>query len=66
MSLAAKDISQARPSFAKHVLDQLFEHAGTVNLKNEPYLYASHMLTRIEYHALGASDKPETYLTLST
>ena len=57
MSLAAKDISQVRPNFAKHVLDQLFEHAGTVNLKNEPYLYANHVLTRIAYQALGESDK---------
>ena len=46
MSLAARDISQARPNFAKHVLDSLYEHVGSVNLKNEPYLYASHMLTK--------------------
>ena len=37
MSLAARDISQSRPNFAKHVLDSLFEHAGLVNLKNEPF-----------------------------
>lgn len=53
MSLAAKDISQDRPNFAKHVLDQLCEHVGTVNLKNEPYLYASHMLTKIALPRLG-------------
>ena len=57
MSLAAKDISQDRPNFAKHVLEQLFEHVGSVNLKNDPYLYASHLLTRIAYQALGESDK---------
>ena len=57
MSLAARDILQARPNFAKHVLDFLFEHASFVGLKNEPYLYANHMLTRISYHALGIINK---------
>ena len=44
MILAAKDISQARPNFAKHVLDSLYEHVGSVNLKNESYLYVGHIL----------------------
>ena len=57
MSLAAKDISQARPNITKHILNLLYEHAQSVNLKNEPYTYAGHMLTRIAYHALSMSDQ---------
>ena len=53
MSLAAKDIPQARPNFANYVLKNLQTHANSSNLKQEPCIYASHMLTRIAYQALG-------------
>ena len=47
MSLAAKDIAQARPKVAKYILELLYGHAKSSNIKAEPCLYAGHMLTRI-------------------
>ena len=40
MSLAARDISQARPKFARYILELLYNHAKSNNIKTKPCLYA--------------------------
>ena len=65
MSLAAKDIPQARPNFANYVLKNLQAHANSSNVKQEPCLYASHMLTRIAYQALGMQEELPKAITQS-
>ena len=57
MSLAAKDIAQSRPKFARYILELLFNHAKSSNIKLEPCLYARHMLTRIAYHPLDMTNE---------
>ena len=57
MSLAARDIAQARPKVAKYILELLYNHAKSSNLKTEPCLYAGQMLTRIAYHLLGITEE---------
>ena len=56
MSLAARDIAQARPKVAKYILELLYGHAKSNNIKAEPCLYAGQMLTRVAYHLLGIID----------
>ena len=56
MSLATKDIPQAWPKVAKYILELLYGHAKSSNIKAEPCLYAGQMLTRIAYHLLGIID----------
>lgn len=63
LSLAAAGISQPKPNFSKHVYDQLIDHAQSQNLKNSPALYASHVLTRIAYQAVGMADQLPAPLT---
>ena len=63
MSLTIRDIAQSRPKFAKHVLNMLFAHAKSSNIKTKPYLYAVHMLTRIAYHLLDVVDELPLPLT---
>ena len=63
MSLVAKDISQAKPKFARYILELLYNHAKSSNLKTEPCLYARQMLTRIAYHLLGIIDELPPALT---
>ena len=57
MSLAAMIVSQTRPNFAKFIFDQMASHAKSSNIKTNPCLYASHMLTRVAYQAVGMIDK---------
>ena len=57
MSMATKDIAQAWPKVAKYILELLYGHAKSSNIKVEPCLYAGQMLTRIAYHLLGIIDK---------
>ena len=64
MSLVARDIAHARPKFAnKHILGMLFTLAKSSNIKKEPCLYATQMLTRIAYHLLGMVDELPPSLT---
>ena len=61
--MMARHISQPRPKFAKLMLDILFAHAKTSNIKIDLCLYAGHMLTRIAYHLLGMVDELPPPLT---
>ena len=63
MSLAARDIAQARPKVAKYILELLYNHAKSSNLKSEPCLYVGQMLTRIAYHILDMTKKLPLSLT---
>ena len=63
MSLAAKDITQSRPKFAKYILELLYSHTKSISIKLEPCLYAGHMLTKIAYHLLDMSDELPPPLT---
>ena len=61
----AKDIPQACPNFANYVLKNLQAHANSSNVKQEPCLYVSHMLTRFAYQALGMQDELPKAITQS-
>ena len=63
MSLVARDISQSRPKFAKHVLDMVHARAMSSNIKAKLCLYSNHMLTRIAYHLLNMVDELQPPLT---
>ena len=63
MSLAAQDISQARPKFARYILELLYNHAKSSNIKTKPCLYARQILTRIAYHLLDMIDDLPLALT---
>ena len=46
-----------RSKVAKYILELLYGHAKSSNIKVEPCLYAGQMLTRIAYHLLGIIDQ---------
>ena len=65
-SLAGRDITQARPKFACYILELLYSHAKSNNIKTKPCLYARHMLTSIAYHLLDMVEELPPTLTRET